>query len=49
MVTERYCLMPRPVTPLPTRERLTPAEHDVLAYLCAGYSNKEIAGFLVGY
>lgn len=27
-------------------ERLTPAEHDVLTYVCAGYSNKEIAKFL---
>jgi len=46
MVAERYCLLPRPVMSPPTLERLTPAEHDVLTYLCAGYSNKEIASFL---
>ncbi len=46
MVAERYCLLPRPVTPPPTQERLTPAEHDVLSYVCAGYSNKEIAALL---
>jgi DNA-binding NarL/FixJ family response regulator len=42
----RYCLLPRPVAPPPTLEPITPAEQDVLAYLCAGYSNKEIAAFL---
>lgn len=46
MVAERYCLLPRPVSPLPTHESLTPAEERVLSYLCAGYSNKEIARFL---
>lgn len=46
MVAERYCLLPRPVSPPPTHESLTPAEHRVLSYLCAGYSNKEIATFL---
>lgn len=46
MVAERYCLLPRPVSPPPTLEQLTPAEHDVLSYVCAGYSNKEIAAFL---
>lgn len=46
MVAERYCLLPRPVSPPPTHESLTPAEHRVLSYLCAGYSNKEIAMFL---
>jgi DNA-binding NarL/FixJ family response regulator len=45
MVAERYCLLPRPVAP-PTRESLSPAEREVLAYVCAGYSNKEIATFL---
>ncbi len=46
MVAERYCLLPQPVTPPPSCEPITPAEQDVLAYVCAGYSNKEIAGFL---
>jgi DNA-binding NarL/FixJ family response regulator len=46
MVAERYCLLPRPVSPPPTHESLTPAEERVLSYLCAGYSNKEIARFL---
>jgi DNA-binding NarL/FixJ family response regulator len=46
MVAERYCLLPRPVAPPPTQERLTAAEQDVLSYVCAGYSNKEIASFL---
>ena len=36
----------RPLAPLPTPEPLSPAERDVLSYLCAGYSNKEIAAFL---
>lgn len=46
MVAERYCLLPRPVLPPPTLEPITPAEERVLTYLCAGYSNKEIARFL---
>lgn len=46
MVTERYCLLPRPAMPPPNLERLTPAEHSVLSYVCAGYSNKEIAALL---
>ncbi len=46
MVAERYCLLPRPVSSPPTQEPLTAAERDVLSYLCAGYSNKEIARFL---
>ncbi len=46
MVAERYCLLPRPVSPPPTHEPLTHAERAVLSYLCAGYSNKEIAAFL---
>ena len=46
MVAERYCLLPRPVASPPTMERLSPAEREVLSYLCAGYSNKEIARFL---
>jgi DNA-binding NarL/FixJ family response regulator len=46
MIAERYCLLPRPVEPPPTLEPVTPAEQRVLAYVCAGYSNKEIAAFL---
>jgi DNA-binding NarL/FixJ family response regulator len=46
MVAERYCLLPRPVTAAPTQEPLTSAEQNVLSYVCAGYSNKEIALFL---
>lgn len=46
MVAERYCLLPRPVVPPAGFTPLTSAEHDVLAYVCAGYSNKEIARFL---
>lgn len=46
MVAERYCLLPQPVTPPPTLESITPAEREVLTYVCAGYSNKEIASFL---
>jgi DNA-binding NarL/FixJ family response regulator len=41
MVADRAGLTARP---LPTA--LTPAEQEVLAYLCAGYSNKEIAALL---
>ena len=49
MVVERFCLLPvrRPeATSLPSADSLTPAEQCVLAYLCAGYTNKEIARFL---
>lgn len=46
MVAERYCLLPRPVTAPPMAAPLTPAEQGVLSYVCAGYSNKEIALFL---
>lgn len=46
MVVERYCMLPRPVSPPPTLEQLTPAERSVLEYVCAGYSNKEIASLL---
>jgi len=46
MVAERYCLLPHPVVPPPTCEPITPAERHVLSYVCAGYSNKEIALFL---
>jgi DNA-binding NarL/FixJ family response regulator len=46
MVAERYCLLPRPVRPVRLDEPLSAAEAEVLSYLCAGYSNKEIAGFL---
>ena len=31
---------------VPPTTPLTPAEQDVLSYLCAGYSNKEIAALL---
>ena len=46
MVAERYCLLPRPVAPPPTAEPISRKEGEVLAYVCAGYSNKEIATFL---
>ena len=46
MVAERYCLLPRPVSAPPIPAPLTPAEQHVLSYVCAGYSNKEIARFL---
>ena len=46
MVADRYCLIPRPVAPPPTSEPITAAEQEVLRYVCAGYSNKEIASFL---
>jgi DNA-binding CsgD family transcriptional regulator len=46
MIAERYCLLPRQVNPPPILEPLTPAELEVLAYVCAGYSNKEVAAFL---
>ncbi len=46
MVAERYCLLPRPVDPPPTEVPITPAEREVLNYVCAGYSNKEIGGML---
>jgi DNA-binding NarL/FixJ family response regulator len=46
MVRERYCLLPHPMAPPPTGESLSPAEREVLSYVCAGYSNKEIARFL---
>jgi DNA-binding NarL/FixJ family response regulator len=34
------------VAPPLTHEPVTPAEQRVLSYVCAGYSNKEIAVFL---
>jgi len=46
MVAERYSLLPRRVESLPAGEPITPAEQRVLSYVCAGYSNKEIASFL---
>ncbi|MDB6165496.1 MAG: Regulatory protein luxR family [Lacunisphaera sp.] len=46
MVAERYCLLPCPVVSALTPEPLTAAEQNVLSYVCAGYSNKEIASFL---
>lgn len=46
MVAERFCLLPRPVLPPPMSEPFTAAERDVLAWVCAGYSNKEIASVL---
>lgn len=49
MVAERYCLLPRPVPEEVSSLAagpLTQAERRVLAYVCAGYSNKEIAAHL---
>ena len=46
MVSERYCLLPQQLGQTPTQEPLTAAEQEVLRYVCAGYSNKEIASFL---
>lgn len=49
MVAERFCLLPvrhPEATSLPSADSLTPAEQSVLAYVCAGYTNKEIAHFL---
>lgn len=46
MVAERYCLLLRPLTSAPTGEPISGAEREVLTYLCAGYSNKEIASIL---
>ena len=49
MFAERFCLLPRPLSehePVFGSEVLTPAERRVLAYLRAGYSNKEIAARL---
>ena len=47
MIAERYCQLPLAVMPpAPAATPLTAAERDVLAYVCAGYSNKEIASFL---
>ncbi len=46
MVAERYCLLPRPVDLPPSDEPITTAEQRVLSYVCAGYSNKEIAHLL---
>lgn len=49
MVAERFCLLPLPIpesNPLLGAVRLTGAERRVLAYVRAGYSNKEIAARL---
>jgi DNA-binding NarL/FixJ family response regulator len=46
MVADRYCLLPRRVEPPPSAEPITAAEQEVLGWVCAGYSNKEIAQFL---
>ncbi len=49
MALERYCLLPRPlpsVGPALASRPLTPAERRVLEFVCAGYSNKEIAAHL---
>lgn len=46
MVAERFCLLPQPVHPARLAPSLTAAETEVLAYVCAGYSNKEIAALL---
>jgi DNA-binding NarL/FixJ family response regulator len=46
MVAERFCLLPQPLTsdnPVLAGIVLTPAERRVLAFVRAGYSNKEIA------
>ena len=51
-MTERYCLLPEPVTnrrllfPAEPTMILTPAECRVVELLGAGYSNKEIAARL---
>ncbi len=46
VVIDRYCLLPRAVDAAPMNVALTRAEVKVLTFLCAGYSNKEIARFL---
>jgi DNA-binding NarL/FixJ family response regulator len=49
MVAERFCLLPLPLSgnnPLLSSVHLSPAECRVLAYVRAGYSNKEIAARL---
>ena len=46
MVAERYCLLPRPIEPSLTIGSISVAEQEVLSYVCAGYSNKEIAVLL---
>lgn len=51
MMRERYCLLPLPldgqqVALLGPVTQLTQAERQVLEYLGAGYSNKEIAAHL---
>lgn len=46
MLADRYCLLPRRLVPLSTLEPISPAEEVVLSYVCAGYSNKEIAALL---
>jgi DNA-binding NarL/FixJ family response regulator len=46
MVAERFCLLPQPLAadnPVLAGIVLTPAERRVLAFVRAGYSNKEIA------
>ncbi len=49
MLAERFCLLPQPLAaenPVLGGVALTPAERRVLAYVRAGYSNKEIAARL---
>ncbi len=46
MVAERFCILPVPLSghnPVLSGVHLSPAECRVLAYVRAGYSNKEIA------
>jgi DNA-binding NarL/FixJ family response regulator len=49
MVAERFCLLPQPLSenhPVLGAVQLTTAERRVLAFVRAGYSNKEIAARL---
>lgn len=46
MVAERFCLLPERLGRVKLPLSISPAEREVLAYVCAGYSNKEIANLL---
>lgn len=49
MFAERFCLLPLPIpehNPVLGKVQLSIAERRVLAFVRAGYSNKEIAGHL---